>query len=285
MPLSTLRYRLTSIASVILAVPAFTLVAPVAWASASTAAATGWTVNGPSSTSPISAQVTLDSGSLRFGVQDRGASVLSPSSIGIVTSAGDFSGDLSFTGRSDRTVTESYTMTTGKRRDVQDTFNETTLSFTGTGRARMDLVVRVSDEGAAYRYVLPSSGMITVNRETSSWTVPSSASAWMQPYASDNQGKWFQTTAAGAPSGDYGYGALFNVNGNYALILRQGDHQHPLAQLLGVTRTNLSNHFQDGHRLLDLHRIAVTPLPGSPARTLEQLHFRLPDEDHPEDQP
>jgi hypothetical protein len=58
-----------------------------------------------------------------------------------------------------------------------------------------------------------------------------------------------------------------------------------LAQLLGVTRTNLSNQFQDGHRLLDLHRIAVTPLPGSPARTLEQLRVRLPDEDRPEDQP
>ncbi|WP_432129391.1 ISAzo13 family transposase [Streptomyces sp. bgisy082] len=49
-----------------------------------------------------------------------------------------------------------------------------------------------------------------------------------------------------------------------------------LAQLLGVTRTNLSNQFQDGHRLLDLHRIVVTPLPGSPARTLEQLRVRLP---------
>ncbi|MGX4695376.1 hypothetical protein [Streptomyces sp. JNUCC 63] len=48
-----------------------------------------------------------------------------------------------------------------------------------------------------------------------------------------------------------------------------------LAQLLGVTRTNLSNQFQDGHRLLDLHQISVTPLPGSPARTLEQLRARL----------
>ncbi|MFF0110559.1 hypothetical protein [Streptomyces hirsutus] len=48
-----------------------------------------------------------------------------------------------------------------------------------------------------------------------------------------------------------------------------------LAQLLEVGRTNLSNQFQDGHRLLDLHRISVTPLPGSPARTLEQLRARL----------
>jgi hypothetical protein len=50
-----------------------------------------------------------------------------------------------------------------------------------------------------------------------------------------------------------------------------------MAQLLGVTRTNLSNQFQDGHRLLDPHRIDVTPLPGSPARTFEQLQALLPE--------
>ncbi len=49
-----------------------------------------------------------------------------------------------------------------------------------------------------------------------------------------------------------------------------------LAQLLNVGRTNLPNQFQDGHRLLDLHRVAVTPLPGTPARTLAQLQARLP---------
>ncbi|MFI5689499.1 IS701 family transposase [Streptomyces sp. NPDC051636] len=46
---------------------------------------------------------------------------------------------------------------------------------------------------------------------------------------------------------------------------RQAATSTLLAQLLGVTRTNLSNQFQDGHRLLDLHRIAITPIPGSPA--------------------
>jgi hypothetical protein len=53
-----------------------------------------------------------------------------------------------------------------------------------------------------------------------------------------------------------------------------------LAQLLGVTRTNLSNQFQDGNRLLDLHRVVVAPLPGSAARTLEQLHARATPVEH-----
>lgn len=54
-----------------------------------------------------------------------------------------------------------------------------------------------------------------------------------------------------------------------------------LAQLLNVGRTNLSNQFQDGHRLLDLHRVAITPLPGTPARTVTQLQARLPSRDDP----
>ena len=47
-----------------------------------------------------------------------------------------------------------------------------------------------------------------------------------------------------------------------------------LAQLLSVNRTNLSIQYQDAKRLLDLHRILITPIPGSPARTWEQLHAR-----------
>jgi hypothetical protein len=47
-----------------------------------------------------------------------------------------------------------------------------------------------------------------------------------------------------------------------------------LAHLLGVNRTNLSIQYQDGKRLLDLHRIHITPMPGPAARTVEQLHAR-----------
>ncbi|MFI2188690.1 hypothetical protein [Streptomyces sioyaensis] len=70
------------------------------------------------------------------------------------------------------------------------------------------------------------------------------------------------------------------------LSRRQAATSTLLAQLLGVTRTNLSHQFQDGHRLLDLHRIAVTSIPRSPARTLEQLQARLSSGEHiPADRP
>ncbi|WP_436761363.1 ricin-type beta-trefoil lectin domain protein [Streptosporangium sp. V21-05] len=183
------------------------------------AAATTWTVSGPSANSPISAQVTLDNGALTFSVARSGRTVLSPSPIGIVTSAADLTRNLTFTQRRDQVVTESYTMPTGKRRNQQTVYNQTTLSFTGTGGARLDVVVRASNTGAAYRYVVPGSGSVTVRGEASSWTVPTSANAWLVPPHSEDQGVWFQSTAGAAPGNtNYRVPLLFEVGGDFALL-------------------------------------------------------------------
>ncbi|MFI7278426.1 glycoside hydrolase family 97 catalytic domain-containing protein [Streptomyces sp. NPDC049879] len=183
------------------------------------AAAQTWTVTGPSGTSAVAARVTLaDAGTLSFAVDRGGAAVLSPSPIGIRTSAADLTRDLSFVRRADRTVTESYTQPTGRQREHRTVYTETTLSFTGTGGTPLDIVVRASDNGAAYRYVLGGSGQVTITGEASSWNVPGSATAWLVPPHSEDQGQWFQTTAGGAPANNYAVPALFEVNGVFALL-------------------------------------------------------------------
>lgn len=194
--------------------------APASAAPASAAAATTWTVAGPSANAPVAAQVSLESneGGLRFGVSRQGMAVLNPAPIGIETTAADLTKGLAFTGRKDRTVTESYTMTTGKKHARQTDYTETTLSFTGSGGARLDVLVRVSSTGAAYRYVLPGSGSVTVKREASSWEVPTSANAWLVPANREDQGQWSRTTAGGAPASDYAVPALFQVGSTYALL-------------------------------------------------------------------
>ncbi|WP_166378906.1 glycoside hydrolase family 97 protein [Catellatospora methionotrophica] len=199
----------------------------------SAAAATTWTVSGPSTGSPTSAHVTLnDNGTLSFAVSSQGATVLSPSAIGIETSAADLTRNLAFTGRADRTVTEAYAMTTGKQRNRSTAYNETTLSFTGTGGARLDVVVRASNTGAAYRYVLPGSGSVTVRREASSWTVPAAANAWLLPAHSEDQGYPVQTTAGAAAAGTFRVPALFEVNGVFALLAEAGlDGRYAAASL------------------------------------------------------
>ncbi|WCN79570.1 glycoside hydrolase family 97 protein [Micromonospora sp. LH3U1] len=182
-------------------------------------AATTWTVNGPSTTSPIAAQVVLnDNGTLSFAVASQGRTVLSPSAIGVETSTADLTRNLTFLGRADRTVTEAYTMTTGKQRSRSTVYNEATLSFSGTGGARLDVVVRASNSGAAYRYVLPGSGSVTVRREASSWTVPTSSNAWLLPAHREDQGYPVQTTAGAAAAGTFRVPALFEAGGSFALL-------------------------------------------------------------------
>lgn len=144
--------------------------------------------------------------------------MLSPSPIGIETSTADLTRNLAFTGRTDRTVTESYAMTTGKQRNRSATYTETTLSFTGTGGNRLDVVVRASNTAAAYRYVLPGSGSVTVLREASSWTVPASSNAWLLPATREDQGYPAQTTAGAAAAGTYRVPALFESGGAFALL-------------------------------------------------------------------
>ncbi|GAA2357261.1 glycoside hydrolase family 97 catalytic domain-containing protein [Dactylosporangium salmoneum] len=207
--------RGVSLAAAALLLPAAVVLATARAASA----ATTWTVAGPSANSPTAAQVSLDNGSLTFAVSNAGQTVLSPSPIGVVTTAADLTRNLTFTARTDRTVTESYTMTTGKQRGHNSAYTETTLSFTGAGGARLDVVVRASDTGAAYRYVLPGSGSVTVSREASSWTVPAASNAWLVPPQAEDQGRWFQSTAGGAPTGNnYRVPALFEVGGRFALV-------------------------------------------------------------------
>ncbi|HTJ36926.1 MAG TPA: glycoside hydrolase family 97 catalytic domain-containing protein [Dactylosporangium sp.] len=206
--------RAVSMAMAALLLPAAVVLTTARAASA----ATTWTVAGPSA-GTTAAQVSLDNGSLTFAVSNQGQTVLSPSPIGIVTTAADLTRNLAFTQRADRTVTESYTMTTGKQRTRSTTYNETTLSFTGSGGARLDVVVRASNTGAAYRYVLPGSGSVTVSREASSWTVPAASNAWLVPPHAEDQGRWFQSTAGGAPTGNnYRVPALFEIGARFALV-------------------------------------------------------------------
>jgi alpha-glucosidase len=186
------------------------LVATLAPGVPAVAAPQEWAVPGPSG--QVTARVTLDGGRLAFGVD----SVLPPAPIGLRTTAADLTGGLAFTSVASRTVRETYAMTTGKRLQRDTELRESTFSFTGAGGARLDLVVRVSAEGAAYRYQLP--GAATVTGEASSWAVPADADAWLLPYSPNYEETWIQGTAAGVRTGDYGFPALFRTGGKYVLL-------------------------------------------------------------------
>ncbi|MER5525228.1 glycoside hydrolase family 97 catalytic domain-containing protein [Streptomyces sp. NPDC002677] len=165
------------------------------------------------------ARIALDTttGTLSLAVSRAGRTVIEPSPVGIVTQQADLSQGLRFLHRKDRTVEEHYRAKSGKRLDRRVRMNETRLSFGTAAGARLDLVVRASADGIAYRYVLPA-GSGDVLGETSAFDLPADAGAWLSTYRVDNEGQFNQYTAATAPSGEYSDQALFATPGGYTLL-------------------------------------------------------------------
>jgi alpha-glucosidase len=203
-------------------------VAAVAPSAAEQGTAHTWTVAGPSG-SELTAELGLDAaGELRLAVDRGGAPVLLPGRLGIRTDRHDLTAGLRMVDRKDRTVHESYRMTTGKQLRRSATMRETTLTFRGTDGARLGVVVRVSDDGVAYRYLLDDSGQVTVEQEASTFEVPTDAKAWVQPYQPSYETERTETTAGAANAaqprtctGDtcsFGYPTLFGVGGTYVLL-------------------------------------------------------------------
>ncbi|MFH9551710.1 glycoside hydrolase family 97 catalytic domain-containing protein [Streptomyces sp. NPDC017435] len=165
------------------------------------------------------ARIALDdtTGSLSLAVSRDGRTVVEPSPVGIVTEQADFSKDLRFLRRKDRLVDERYRTKSGKRLDRRVRMNETRLSFATAAGARLDLVVRASADGVAYRYVLPAA-YGDVLGETSAFNLPADAGAWLSTYRVDNEGQFAPYTAATAPTNAYSPQALFSTPGGYTLL-------------------------------------------------------------------
>ncbi|WP_433454974.1 glycoside hydrolase family 97 catalytic domain-containing protein [Streptomyces sp. CA-142005] len=165
------------------------------------------------------ARISLDdtTGTLTLSVSREGRTVIEPSPLGIVTEQADLSQGLHFVRRNDRTIEERYRAKSGKRLDRRVHLHESRLSFASAAGARLDLVVRASADGVAYRYVLPT-GYGDVLGETSAFNLPPDASAWLGAYRVDNEGQFNQYTAATAPTGEYSDQALFATDGGYALL-------------------------------------------------------------------
>ncbi|MFE5818912.1 glycoside hydrolase family 97 catalytic domain-containing protein [Streptomyces sp. NPDC056479] len=177
-----------------------------------------WTVSGPAAHQPT-ARIRLDdtTGTVSLSVTRGGRTVIEPSPVGIVTEQADLSEDLRFLHRKSRMVDERYRAKSGKRLERRVRMNETRLSFATSTGARLDLVVRASADGVAYRYVLPA-GYGDVLGESSAFNLPRDAGAWLGTYRVDNEGQFAQYTAATAPTGEYSDQALFETDGGYTLL-------------------------------------------------------------------
>jgi alpha-glucosidase len=161
----------------------------------------------------------------------RTTELLAWSPLGISRADDDF-GTLRLTGVSAaKSVSGAYHLPHGKQRDVVWTATERTLHFESAAGHPLDLVLRVADDGLAFRYRFPdaSADRHTVTGESTGFAIPKGAHAWMLPH--QEAGKWapayedmFQAVDAGTPSpspAGWSYPALFELPSGHWLLLTE----------------------------------------------------------------
>ncbi len=146
-----------------------------------------WKVVSPNSQVAMTVRLAgaNDKRQLSYEVEYGGKAVLVPSPLGITRRDQAFVEDLRLVeAGAMRTIDETYTMLTGKRRVCRDYANEQTLVFQNAGGAKVELIVRAYNDGMAFRYRFPESSgeKHVVTSESTGFRLPQDGKMWVHPY-------------------------------------------------------------------------------------------------------
>jgi alpha-glucosidase len=169
-------------------------------------------------TPPSASLVINDGGRPVLKVTSGTGTPLLDETLGLRTSQMDLTQGLRLAGTTQRQVSERYRMTTGKRLDRFVQFAETRYSLQDAKGHALDVVLRIADDGVAFRYELPGQSQATVLGEATRFILPADARAWLLPYGPQYEKERIETTAGNAAPGHYGYPSLFRVGTQYVLV-------------------------------------------------------------------
>ncbi len=206
-------------------------------ASAMTATAAPPVLTSPDHHISVRLQATAGGG-LAYSISRDGKPVLLASDLGLQLQGADLARGLTLTATSRaRPVSDQYQMAVGKKSSISYHANEQTYSVRNAQQQAMDIVFRVSNDGVAFRYVVaePSLPHKKLIQERTTFALPSTAKAWLQPIAVAQTG-WNRTnpsyeehyqmdipvgTASPSPAG-WVFPALFKSGDNWVAISEAG---------------------------------------------------------------
>ena len=143
----------------------------------------GFSAMSPDGRVKFETQVGADS-VLRYSVSYDGKEVISPSRLGLVRKGVDLGKGMKLKKSESRQIDDAYTLKSGKRLEARDRCGETTYTFTAADGSEFDLIVRVYDDGAAFRYRLHGDANVcdTIDAELTEFSVPTDGRAWIHPF-------------------------------------------------------------------------------------------------------
>lgn len=176
----------------------------------------------------LSARVELLSGNAFLVMENREGRELVRVQLGLRTSVEDFTTGLTLTAQTEvEKRTEQYTNIHGKQRQVSKPYCQSVATLTNAKGAKLDVALRLSDDGLAFRYLLPVLGKEqspterTFTDEQTTYIVPQENNRWLQKFVTSYEGDFpYQAGGNNSPkTGAWNYPALFeSTDGTFMLI-------------------------------------------------------------------
>ena len=181
-------------------------------------------------------------GRLYYTVTRDGQDMLLPSALGLKTSVGDFTRDLSIVDSKTGAIDETYQMRGTKASSAAYKANTLTLNLQNKDGRTFSMLFQVSDNDIAFRYLIPRQNINQIEykrarivSELSSFNFPDGTTTFISPQIGPETG-WEQTKpsyeegySADAPmavESQYGHGyifpALFHLPNGWALVSETG---------------------------------------------------------------
>lgn len=173
--------------------------------------------------------IALNSGCLSYSATLDGKQVMLPSRLGLTTTEGDFTHDLSVTCAKEEIISRHYEMTRTKTGKGHYNAVSATFDCTNKDGKKMQLIMQISDNGIAYKYKLAYNNddhrRTVITSEASSFRFPEQTTTFICPQSKSNVG-WMQTkpsyeeeykadakmTERSANGEGYTFPCLFHIN-------------------------------------------------------------------------
>ena len=181
------------------------------------------------------------SGSLALGVEGqtisvtyKGADVFPEIHLGLIAENADYDQDLALKSVSKVSrISEDYQMLTGKRSHCTNQANERTLTYANPKGEELKVIVRLYNDGLAFRYVVPAGTKVTEDR--TSYLVKDGVKRWFSSLHTDYENNFPLATdgkptpsrrPGGRGSTQWAYPALLEPSEGVFALISEADVRH-----------------------------------------------------------
>ena len=118
---------------------------------------------------------------LCYAVKAYGMDAVLPSRLGFEMNGKTYGRNLSLKKVESSEINEEYILMAGKKLKTINRCNESVFTFAGKGGVKFKIAVRVFDDGAAFRDLIPGKGDAVMDKELTEFAIPD-GKAWIHPY-------------------------------------------------------------------------------------------------------